>query len=76
MPRASYQRKTCKDCGGHRDEVGHVTWRGYCIVCGTERHETEVREMHAHAGPYFEHWRRQMAASVGASLLDELETKA
>jgi hypothetical protein len=72
MPRRGYQRKTCKDCGGERSEIGHVTWRGYCLPCGQHRAVTEVNEMRAHSGPHFEHWRRSMAASVGGVLLDDV----
>jgi hypothetical protein len=28
--------------------------------------------MHYHTGPYFKHWRRAMAASVGGVLVDDL----
>jgi hypothetical protein len=27
--------------------------------------------LHRHAGPWFDHWRRQSAAAVGGVLLDE-----
>jgi hypothetical protein len=29
-------------------------------------------QLHEHSGPHFEAWRRKVAASVGATLLDEL----
>lgn len=32
-----------------------------------------VRELKAHAGEGFQRWRRGMAASVGAMLVDDLE---
>lgn len=32
-----------------------------------------VRELRAHAGEGFQRWRRGMAASVGAMLVDDLE---
>lgn len=35
-----------------------------------------VRELKAHDGPRFHRWRRGVAASVGAILLDELEDEA
>jgi len=28
-------------------------------------------QLHEHSGPFFEHWRRKVAASVGAVLLDD-----
>jgi hypothetical protein len=29
-------------------------------------------QINAHDGPFFQHWRRQMAASVGGLLVDDL----
>ena len=34
--------------------------------------QTSARQINAHSGPFFLHWRRQMAASVGGRLLDDL----
>jgi hypothetical protein len=31
-----------------------------------------IEQINAHSGPFFRHWRRQMAASVGGVLLDDL----
>lgn len=33
------------------------------------------RQLREHAGPWFHHWRRGVAASVGALLVDELEAE-
>lgn len=30
------------------------------------------RELNAHSGPFFEHWRRRVVASVGGVLAEEL----
>lgn len=73
MPRKSYERGTCKDCGKTRTEVGHVTWRGYCGECGKRRMHTHNAQLHEHAGAHFEIWRQRMAASVGAILVEDLE---
>lgn len=35
--------------------------------------KSEQVQLAAHRGPYFEHWRRQMAASVGGVLVDDLQ---
>lgn len=29
------------------------------------------RQLRAHSGPWFDHWRRKVAAAVGAVLVDE-----
>jgi hypothetical protein len=29
-----------------------------------------------HRGPYFDHWRRRMAASVGGAIIDDLRERA
>lgn len=31
------------------------------------------RQLKAHTGPWFAHWRRRCAAAIGAVLVDELE---
>jgi hypothetical protein len=36
--------------------------------------EAELTQLRHHKGPYFDHWRRQMAASVGGVLLDDVVT--
>jgi hypothetical protein len=33
------------------------------------------RELRAHSGPWFQHWRRRTAAAIGAVLVDELERR-
>jgi hypothetical protein len=42
-----------------------------CRECGIGRCIDNALALHAHKGPYFEHWRRRVAASVGALLVDE-----
>jgi hypothetical protein len=43
-----------------------------CRACSVERVESNIVQLHAHAGPWFDHWRRRGAASYGAVLLDDL----
>ena len=62
------RRAICKDCNGHRDDVGVLSWRGYCSICGPKRAEFAADDLHYHRGPYFERWRVNIAASVGAVL--------
>jgi hypothetical protein len=44
--------------------------RGRCARCGRTRVEDNIRGLHFHSGPAFDRWRRGMAASVGATFLD------
>ena len=65
-------RANCRRCGRNKAEVGEISWAGYCAVCGNEVQTAHNTELHFHAGPWFVNWRRAMAASVGAVLVDDL----
>jgi len=49
--------------------------RGKCQECAHAMQQAHIVGMRMHDGPFFQHWRRQMAASVGGVLRDELEQK-
>ncbi len=74
MPRADY--KTCKACGRHANEVGPLSWTRLCAECGAARLHANIDGIHEHDGPAFLRWRRSIAASVGAVLVDDLHGKA
>jgi hypothetical protein len=42
-----------------------------CRDCGLGHVVDNALELNAHKGPYFDHWRRRVAASVGALLVDD-----
>ena len=68
---ATRKRKAfCKRCGRHESEVGEMSARKLCDDCGRIALEGNIYGLHFHSGPAFERWRRGMAASVGASLVD------
>ncbi len=71
MPRSDYKR--CKDCGRHARDVGALSWTRLCGACAAVRLTENIDGIHEHDGPAFERWRRAMAASVGALLVDDLE---
>ena len=73
---AGNHRATCQRCGGHRSEVGEISWAGYCIACGIFVRDQANDDLHYHRGPTFEKWRRAMAACVGAQLMDDGEAAA
>lgn len=69
MPRMDY--KTCKNCGRPSSEVGLLSWTRLCEVCSYTRLTENVIGLHTKTGEPLKRWRRGMAASVGAVLLDD-----
>ena len=61
----------CHGCGREREPDERLSARGKCAACGTGRSEANALQLHAHEGEHFDHWRRRVAASVGAVLIDE-----
>jgi len=70
-----YRRRNCKECGGYYTVVGPLSWRGLCAVCGPKRSDENADALHTMTGPHVARWRRGMAASVGAVLLDDVQAK-
>jgi len=62
----------CKNCGAHRDDGASLSKRGYCSDCGPAIFERHTDALHYHRGEDFKKWRRAMAASVGAVLVDDI----
>lgn len=60
-------------CGKHQNEVGPISWRGKCADCGHKRLRANMDGIHYHTGPELLRWRRAVAHSVGAVLLDDIE---
>jgi hypothetical protein len=73
MPRGDY--KWCKRCGKHTSEVGPLSNTRLCAACGPAKAREHLIELAGHSGPAFLHWRRRIAASVGAVLVDDLRAK-
>ena len=70
LPRLDY--KTCKDCGRPSVEVGTLSHTRLCVSCWERRKLENNMGISTKTGPAFRYWRRQMAASVGAVLLDDV----
>jgi len=68
----SDRRRNCQVCGRHENEVGPISWRGKCGVCGPAVFNAANDDLHYHRGPTFALWRRRMAECVGGLLLDDL----
>ena len=62
------KRATCKRCGKHYSEVGAISWGGNCETCGQIASLENVNDLRATNGPYFDHWRRRMAATFGVAI--------
>jgi hypothetical protein len=63
---------SCWRCGAKRADVGMVSHTRLCSKCSHERLLENVDGIHSHEGPAFDRWRRAMAASVGAVLVDDI----
>ena len=66
------RRITCRACGRHVRDVGPISWRGKCGDCGPRLAMENQDALHYKRGPELTRWRRAMAASVGAVLLDDV----
>lgn len=62
----------CKGCGRHYSEVGELSWQGWCPDCWNARLMENVDGLHTMSGPAVKRWRRGVAASVGAVLVDDV----
>ncbi len=70
MAKPTYAR--CRYCGAHRDDGADLSTRGLCATCRKERYHKQNDDLHYHRGEVFLQWRRQVAASVGAVLVDDI----
>ncbi len=64
----------CRHCGGHRDEVGPLSWNRYCGICGPMLSVEASAQMKYRSGPRFNNWRRGMILSAGGILPERLDT--
>jgi hypothetical protein len=71
MPTSRHYAR-CRNCGAHRDDGASLSKRGFCSICGPKLQNERVDDLHYHRGPHFKKWRRAMAASVGAVLVDDI----
>lgn len=54
MPDA--RRAHCRNCGGHRDIVGAISWAGYCTHCGKYLFVENLDSLHNKSGEPYERW--------------------
>lgn len=60
----------CKRCGGHKSEVGPITWAGYCAPCGKLIYVTNLDNLHDKCGPYWMHYLRRSFMAARKQLLE------
>jgi predicted nucleic acid-binding Zn-ribbon protein len=58
----------CTRCGHAPPSGVTLSARKRCPNCGETAQIDNLRQLVAHKGPYFDHWRERLAASVGATL--------
>jgi RNA polymerase subunit RPABC4/transcription elongation factor Spt4 len=71
MPRADY--KKCRNCGRSTAEVGPLSHVRLCPACGGTRFVENLAGMMLMTGPFAQHWRQRMAASVGAVIPERID---
>lgn len=71
MRRGHWHPPQCRICGRHRDDGYHISQTGLCLDHAKQRFEENFDAMQTMSGPYAAHWRRRMAAAVGAVLVDD-----
>jgi hypothetical protein len=69
------RRKNCQRCLKPSTEVGPISWRGNCRACGFTAANAMYDDLTSHDGPGFDHWRLQLARSVGYGPLDDLAAR-
>lgn len=68
MPRIDYVN--CRQCERHTSECGPLSHIRLCLNCGLDNCVTNLVELKEHRGPAFLRYRRALAASVGAVLIE------
>ena len=66
------RRAHCQRCDRHRSECGPISWSGLCTACAVNAVVTNVEGMGTMRKQERERWRRGMAASVGAVLVEDV----
>lgn len=72
MGRGHFHPKRCRVCGDGDHNGVHVSQTGLCPTHSVAVMADNIRQLAAHDGPNFKHWRYRLAASVGAVPIDVL----
>jgi hypothetical protein len=67
-----HRRVKCQNCGGHKRDVGDISWSGLCRECGKSLMVENISGMHTKSG--FVYQRYKLGAARG--LFGEQVTQA
>ena len=67
-----HRRANCLECKGHRDEVGPISWSGYCAPCGERLMVENIVGLAEHSGEPMRRWRVGMILCAGGLTPDDL----
>lgn len=74
MPRHDYV--ICRECGGHRDQVGQLSRHRLCADCGERLQRENIEGMATMSGHVRDRWARAMILSAGGLLPERLQTRS
>lgn len=64
------RRTHCVTCSKPIADCGRLSTRGKCQECGDRRLIENAMQLHAHSGPFFDHWLRQTRRAFGLVEVD------
>lgn len=71
-----FRRANCRNCDGHRSEVGSISWSGLCVPCGTAIEIENVLGLMEKNNPKVTNrWRVGMILCAGGSLPETLQPR-
>ncbi len=70
------RRVRCTCCGGHRDDVGEMSWTGLCAKCSIDILTENVVGIHTKTGPAHRRRLRGIANYLQRAMLDEQQASA
>ncbi len=76
MDAAASRAKHCVYCRRPEAEVGKLSVRGNCRVCGNKALAENVRQLNARSGPRYEHFVKRRAAIAARRLREMGDTAA
>lgn len=61
----------CKGCDRAASECGPLSATYLCRDCGEDRFLSNLHQLQAHSGPFFDYWRERCLAGFGVFVHDE-----
>jgi len=66
-----FRRAHCTRCGGHRTNVGPISWSGLCQECAIEAVVKNIAGLATKDTAVTRRWRVGLAAGIGSVLVDD-----